>query len=165
MLDLGTGSGCILLTLVAENATVRGVGTDISTAALAVARRNAEKMGLYGRVAFQTATWFCEVSGQFDLIVANPPYIAAAEMAALEPEVRDWEPRFALTPEGDGLEAYRVLAAGAAAHLAPGGRLIVEIGPTQAKAVISLMQNAGFATRVLQDLDGRDRVIEAHRIG
>ncbi|TKA94001.1 peptide chain release factor N(5)-glutamine methyltransferase, partial [Cereibacter changlensis] len=164
LLDLGTGSGAILLTLLAERPAARGLGTDLSPEALAVAEGNAQALGLAGRARFQTADWFAGVEGQFDLIVSNPPYIAEAEMAGLSPEVRDWEPHLALTPGGDGLDAYRAIAAAAPAHLAPGGRLLVEIGPTQGQAVSALFAAAGLSgLRVEADLDGRDRVVLACR--
>ncbi|MEH6774521.1 MAG: peptide chain release factor N(5)-glutamine methyltransferase [Cereibacter changlensis] len=164
LLDLGTGSGAILLTLLAECPAARGLGTDLSPEALGVAGGNAKALGLAGRARFQTADWFAGVEGQFDLIVSNPPYIAEAEMAGLSPEVRDWEPHLALTPGGDGLDAYRAIAAAAPAHLAPGGRLLVEIGPTQGPAVSALFAAAGLSgLRVEADLDGRDRVVLACR--
>ncbi|MHC0052691.1 peptide chain release factor N(5)-glutamine methyltransferase [Actibacterium sp. D379-3] len=159
VLDLGTGSGCILLTLLAERPGATGLGVDLSPAALAVARGNAARLGLVG--AFALSDWFSAVTGRFDLIVSNPPYIAADEMAALSPELGH-EPEMALTPGGDGLDAYRAIAAGAPAHLAPGGRLLVEIGPTQAHAVSALFARAGLENiSTHPDLDGRDRVVAA----
>ena len=161
VLDLGTGSGAILLTLLAERPEATGVGVDISAAALEIARENAKLLGI-GAAGFGLSDWCAAVTGMFDLIVSNPPYIAASEMAALAPEVRLWEPALALTPGGDGLDAYRAIAAQAPAHLAPGGRLLLEIGPSQAAAVCALLRNAGLgATDVLQDLDRRDRVVVA----
>ena len=162
VLDLGTGTGAILISLLAERPQTRGIGTDISQAALAVARENARRIGV--RADFLESDWFAGVSGQFDLIVSNPPYIALAEMASLAPDVREWEPRQALTDEGDGLAAYRAIAAGAPAHLAPGGRLMVEIGPTQAAQVQALMAAAGLNDlSTLRDLDGRDRVVSGRK--
>jgi release factor glutamine methyltransferase len=162
MLDLGTGSGCILLSCLAGMPGATGLGADLSEAALAVAERNAARLGLSARAAFVRSDWFAAVEGRFDLIVSNPPYIAEAEMAGLAPEVRDWEPRLALTPGGDGLDAYRAIAAGAAAHLKPAGRLMVEIGPAQARAVADLLADRGFCEiAILPDLDGRDRVVGA----
>ncbi len=162
VLDLGTGSGCILLTLLAERPAATGLGTDLSATALTVARGNADALQLSDRAEFLTSDWFSAVEGQFDLIVSNPPYIAESEMATLEPEVRDHEPRFALTPGGDGLDAYRAIAAGVSAHLAPSGRLILEIGPTQASAVSALLSAAGLSQITVHcDLDRRDRVVEA----
>jgi release factor glutamine methyltransferase len=162
VLDLGTGTGCILLTLLAERPQSMGLGVDISPEALAVATENARLLRLEAQVQLRASDWFSEVSGSFDLIVSNPPYIAADEMPDLAPEVRDWEPHLALTPGGDGLEPYRIIAAHAPAHLAPGGRLMVEIGPTQGAAVSGYFRDAGLqAVRILPDLDGRDRVVVA----
>ena len=160
VLDLGTGSGCILLSLLAERPQARGLGVDISDAALAVAAQNRAALGLDQRADLRQSDWFSNVTDQFDLIVSNPPYIAAAEMPALQPEVRLHEPAQALTDHADGLSCYRIIAAGAPAHLAPGGRLIVEIGPTQAQDVSAMFAAAGFSDlRVIPDLDGRDRGI------
>lgn len=164
MLDLGTGSGAILLSCLGDRPGARGTGTDISASALAVARQNAEALGLADRATFLRADWFDGITGRFDLIVANPPYIAADEMAALAPEVRDWEPHLALTLGGDGLDAYRAIARDAPSHLLPGGRLLVEIGPTQGAAVAGLFAAAGLAAvTVLPDLDGRPRVVSAEK--
>lgn len=161
VLDLGTGTGAILLTLLAEQVAATGLATDLSTAALDVASANARALGLAERAGFLLSDWFAAVRGRFDLIVSNPPYIAEDEMADLSPEVRDWEPRLALTPGGDGLAAYRVITAGCGPHLAPGGRLMVEIGPTQGAAVAALFAEAGLTQiRVRADMDGRDRVVE-----
>lgn len=160
LLDLGTGSGCILVSLLDEWASASGVGTDISTAALDVAARNAAAVGVAARVKFVVSDWFSAVDGLFDLIVSNPPYIAAHEMAALQPEVRLFEPRDALTDEADGLTDYAQIIAGAPDYLCDGGRLLFEIGPTQGHVVSQMMQDAGFVdVRVIQDLNGRDRVV------
>ncbi len=161
VLDLGTGSGAIVLTLLAERALARGLAVDLSGAALDVARGTAQALGLTERCDFARGSWFAPVTGRFDLIVSNPPYIAADEMADLSPEVRLHEPHLALTPGGDGLDAYRAIAAGVGAHLAPGGRLLLEIGPTQGPAVVQMLDAAGLQARVLPDLDGRDRVVAA----
>lgn len=164
MLDLGTGTGCILLSCLKAMPAATGTGTDLSEAALAVARANAADLGLAGRARFLLSDWFASVPGRFDLIVSNPPYIAESEMAGLAPEVRDWEPRSALTPGGDGLDAYRAIAAGAGLRLMPGGRLLLEIGPTQGGAVSELLAAAGLdVVAIRHDLDGRDRVVEALR--
>ncbi len=161
MLDLGTGTGCILLSCLAERPAAHGTGTDLSEAALAVAAANADRLGVT-RAVFLRSDWFSMVEGQFDLIVSNPPYIAADEMAGLAPEVRLWDPEAALTPGGDGLAAYRAIAVGAAARLLPGGRLLLEIGPTQGAAVTGYLVAQGFAgVAVTRDLDGRDRVVSA----
>lgn len=159
VLDLGTGTGAILISLLAERPGTQGLGTDLSEAALAVARDNATRIGV--TAAFQRADWFQGLAGRFDLIVSNPPYIALSEMPDLSPEVRDWEPHAALTDFGDGLSAYRAIAAGAAAHLVPGGHLLAEIGWQQGPAVAAIFAAQGAKVRVLPDLDGRDRVIQA----
>lgn len=166
VLDLGTGSGAIILSLLAERPQARGLAVDISPAALAVARENAARPGLQGRVEFALSDWFAQVTGVFDLIVSNPPYIAAAEMPALAPETRDWEPALALTPGGDGLDAYRRIAARAGAYLEPGGRVLLEIGPTQGAAVTGMLRDAGFSgIGLTHDLDGRARVVSARKRG
>lgn len=166
LLDLGTGTGCILLSCLKGMPAARGTGVDISQAALEVARENSRDLGLDGRARFLRSDWFSGVSGAFDLIVSNPPYIASDEMPGLAPEVRDWEPHQALTPGGDGLDAYRAIARGAGARLMPGGRLLVEIGPTQGPAVAALFAAAGLVEiRILPDLDGRDRVVAAAKPG
>lgn len=158
VLDLGTGTGAILLSLLAERPGARGVGVDMSQPALDVAQDNAQALGI--AADFRRSDWFSTVEGRFGLIVSNPPYISLEEMTALSPEVRDWEPRAALTDEGDGLAAYRAIVAGAGAHLSPQGWLAVEIGPTQGAAVAGLMAAAGFRRIALRpDLDGRDRVV------
>lgn len=160
VLDLGTGSGCILLSLLAERGESTGVGTDRSQAALAVAAQNAEALEVSDRVTFLQSDWFTQIDGSFDLIVSNPPYIAANEMAALQPEVRDHEPRVALTDEGDGLACYRAIIAAAPAFLTGQGVLMFEIGPTQAAEVTELMSAQGFDNLdVIKDLNGRDRVV------
>ena len=160
VLDLGTGSGCILVTLLAEEPGARGIGTDVSTGAGLVAAANAVRHGVAPRCEIRRADWLDGVTGSFDLIVSNPPYIARDEMAALAPEVRDHEPRGALTDEADGLSAYRTITRDAPRHLRPAGRLIVEIGPTQGAAVSAMFEAARLSgVTVLQDLDGRDRVV------
>ncbi len=159
VLDLGVGSGCILLTLMAERPGVSGTGTDVSEAALAVTRSTADAFGLHPTLGI--SDWFVDLEGQWDLIVSNPPYIAEADLATLAPEL-SWEPREALSPGGDGLGAYRRIAAGAAKHLRPGGRLLLEIGLGQARDVIDLLATGGLSDiSVLSDLDGRDRVVQA----
>ena len=165
VLDLGTGSGCIVLTLVAETPGSRGMGVDISPEALNVAYWNRNALRLEDRVRLATGHWYEAVDppgSRFDLVVSNPPYIARVEMPDLAPEVRDHEPALALTDGADGLSAYRAIAAGAAAHLLPGGRLLVEIGPTQATEVTAILAAQGLhKLRVIPDLDGRDRVLQA----
>ncbi len=162
LLDLGTGTGCIALTLLAERPAARGIATDLSPAALAVAGENAAALGVAPRLELRLSDWFAAVPERVDLILSNPPYIAACEMAALAPEVRLWEPHLALSPGGDGLDAYRAIACGAPDHLRPGGRLLLEIGAAQGRAVAGLVEAAGLASvSVLPDLDGRDRLVSA----
>lgn len=162
VLDLGTGTGAILISLLAERRGATGIGADLSPAALAVARENAARIGV--AADFVLSDWFAAIDGRFDLIVSNPPYIALAEMAGLAPEVRDHEPHLALTDGGDGLGAYRAIVAGAAAHLNPGGWLMVEIGPTQADAVSAIFAQAGLrSVETLLDLDDRPRVVLGQR--
>ena len=164
VLDLGCGSGCILLSLLAQRSHAFGLGVDISEAALDVAARNARKLGLEKRSKLEQSDWFSMVSGQFDLIVSNPPYIATDEAAALSPEVHEHEPHLALFAGPDGLEAYRQILRAAPRHLAPGGRLMVEIGPTQGAAVLALFGEQGLTRcQTIPDLDGRDRVVIGYR--
>ena len=160
MLDLGTGSGAILLSCLKDMPAASGHGVDLSSAALAVARRNAERLDLVKRTKFAVSDWFQNVTGRYDLIVSNPPYIAAHELPDLAPEVRLHEPMMALTPGGDGLDAYRTIAKGAMARLLPQGRILLEIGPTQGAQVVALLDAQGFVgLHLLADLDGRDRVV------
>ncbi len=159
VLDLGTGTGAILISLLADRPGASGTGTDISEAALDVARHNAASIGV--KADFVRADWFDGVKGCFDLIVSNPPYIALSEMADLQPEVRDWEPHLALTDGADGLSVYRALAAGVRDHLNPGGHLLVEIGWEQGADVSAIFAAIGARTAILRDLGGRDRVVHA----
>ncbi|MFN7267403.1 MAG: peptide chain release factor N(5)-glutamine methyltransferase [Cereibacter sp.] len=162
VLDLGTGSGAILITLLAERAGATGTGVDLSPKALSVAAANAAALSVAGRATFLQSDWLSAVRGRFDLVVANPPYIAQAEMPGLSPEVRLWEPRLALTPGGDGLDACRSILRDVRSVLVPSGRALLEIGASQGDAVAALCQSAGLqAVTVLQDMDGRDRVVSA----
>lgn len=162
-LDLGTGSGALALTLLAERVDARAVAVDLSPAALDVAARNARALGVSDRVVLGCSDWFSRVTGRFDLIVSNPPYIGVAELAGLAAEVRAHEPRMALVPEGDdgaGLSAYRVICAQAPDFLTPGGWLMVEIGHRQAEPVQALFQGAGFVEIGLRhDLSGHPRAV------
>jgi len=161
VLDMGTGSGAIIISLLAERPQAMGVATDVSAAALDIARRNAGRIGVADRVQFKESDWFLALSGRFDLIVSNPPYISESEMQDLAPEVRDWEPKLALTPGGDGLGAYRQIAARLHEFLAPNGRALFEIGYRQAEDVCAIFRAAGFKkAEVIKDLSGHDRVVE-----
>lgn len=162
VIDLGTGSGAIAVTLLAERRGASGVATDRSAAALEVARKNARAHGVDDRLELVEADWWSGLEGQFDLIVSNPPYVSATDYAALGPEIRGFEPRMALTPEGDGLSAYRALLAGLPAHAGPGARVLFEIGADQGEALRGLMRGAGLdAIAIHPDINGKDRVAAA----
>jgi release factor glutamine methyltransferase len=137
--DIGVGSGAILLALLHEIPDAYGVGTDVSPTALGTARQNAVALGLAGRSAFVACYYAAALSGPFDLIVSNPPYIPTGDIAGLSVEVRDYDPRLALDGGNDGFDAYRALIPQAAQLLAPGGALIVEAGQGQAGTIGTLM--------------------------
>jgi release factor glutamine methyltransferase len=141
ILDLGTGSGILAITLLAERPHKRAVATDLSPAALAVARNNARGSR---RISFLESHWFDQVQGTFDLIVSNPPYIPASDIPSLEIEVRNHDPHLALDGGEDGLDPYRAIASGASQHLAPGGIIAVEIGAGQADDVIKIFKTQGY---------------------
>ena len=160
ILDIGTGSGALILALLSELSEARGTATDISAAALDVARANAEHLNLASRCTFIECDIAEGVPGPFDLIVSNPPYIVHAEIAALEPEVRDYDPALALDGGNDGLDAYRAIARDARRLLAPGGRLIVELGAGQEPAVSALFTQAGLTVAgARNDLAGIPRAL------
>ena len=163
--DLGVGSGAIALAILAERPGARALGIDVSEEALAVARDNAAHLGLEGRIALLRGDWTSGLEGDaFDLVVANPPYIRSAEIAGLDPEVREHEPRLALDGGEDGLRDYRVLAPEVLRVLKPGGLLLVEIGHDQGEAVSALFHAAGAqAVGVLKDLANRDRVVTGRK--
>lgn len=162
VLDCGTGSGALLLAVLADLPEAEGVGIDSSPAALAVARGNAEALGLAARVTMTLADWhqpgWAAEFGQFDLILANPPYVE--DTAELDPSVRDHEPASALFSGPEGLDDYRVLVPQLAGLLAPGGAAFVEIGYRQDEAVSAIAQAAGLSARLHRDLAGRPRVLE-----
>ena len=164
LLDLGTGTGCILLTLLAELPKARGLGTDLSLAALRLAEANARRLGVAGRASFLASDWLDAIHGEFDLIVSNPPYIASGEIKRLVPEVAHHDPYLALDGGPDGLMAYRRIAAGAARLVAPKGAILIEIGSSQASAVAGLLRDGGFLVEndgTSFDLGGRPRVVAA----
>jgi len=164
LLDLGTGTGCILLTLLDELPKARGFGTDLSPAALCLAEANARRLGVADRAFFLASDWLDAIHGEFDLIVSNPPYIASGEIERLAPEVAHHDPYLALDGGADGLEAYRRIAAGAARLLAPKGAILVEIGASQAPAVAGLLRDGGFLVAndgPSFDLGERPRVVVA----
>jgi release factor glutamine methyltransferase len=161
VLDLGVGSGAILLSILAERPAAKGLGVDVSEEALAVARENAANLGLASRTALLRGDWTWGLGeATFDLVVSNPPYIASHVIEELEPEVRDHEPRLALEGGADGLDHYRTLAPEILRVLKPGGRFAVEIGYDQKDAVEALFREAGAAGVVtIRDLGDRDRVV------
>jgi release factor glutamine methyltransferase len=144
ILDIGTGSGAILLALLSEWPEASGVGTDISPAALQTASRNADRLGFASRAAFVACNYTAALSGPFDLIVSNPPYIRSADIAELDREVRNFDPRRALDGGADGLAAYREVITESPRLLAPGGTLIVEAGCGQSGPISQLMAASGL---------------------
>ncbi len=165
LLDLATGSGAIAVTLAAEWPEATIYASDVSAAALAVARRNAEHHGVIDRIRFLSSAWFDRIPPdlRFDLIVSNPPYIAASDPHLQQGDVR-FEPRLALTAGEDGYQAFRIIAAQAGDRLAPGGRLLLEHGFDQADGVRALLARHGFIAIIHhQDLQGQVRATEAIR--
>jgi release factor glutamine methyltransferase len=162
ILDLGTGSGILGITLAAEQVDAVVVVTDISKAALLVAKTNAKRHDVEDRIEFIESDWFDSLHGKFDLIISNPPYIGENELEGLESDVIDYDPIIALTPGGDGIAPYRIIAGQAQNYLNENGRVIVEIGHLQGKDVKNLFLQAGFSgVQILQDLEGKDRAIVA----
>jgi release factor glutamine methyltransferase len=182
--DLGTGSGCIPISVLANRPDARGVASDINPRALEMARQNAERNGVSGRLELRQGDWFGALAPRpphpalradlspegrgeerFDLILSNPPYISSEIVETLAPEVKDFDPRLALDGGPDGLGPYRIIAREAARWLKPGGRILVEIGYDQGAAVSNLFAEAGFSRiGVTKDLAGLDRVVSAHHI-
>lgn len=160
VLDLGTGTGAIALSLLSLSPDVTAVATDISPAALETAQENADISGMADRFTGIVSDWFAEVEGEFDLIVSNPPYIARAAIESLAPDVRLFDPMAALDGGLDGLAAYRAIAADVADHLAKKGMVAVEIGHDQRQTVAALFSDAGFAlASAHRDLGGNDRAL------
>ncbi|MBQ0822559.1 peptide chain release factor N(5)-glutamine methyltransferase [Microvirga sp. HBU67558] len=164
LVDFGTGSGIILVALLHELPNARGLGIDLSFGALVTARANAAENGVGGRCHFALSRWADAVSGPFDLIVSNPPYIASGVIPALDAEVRDHDPRLALDGGPDGLDPYRVLLGEAGRLLASGGLLVVEIGYDQADDLVSLARTCGLEIlRIAHDLSGHPRCVAMRR--
>ena len=165
ILDLGLGSGCLLLTLLHEFPAARGVGLEVSPPALAVAEANAAALKVQARARlilgdWREPGWVDRLGGPFDLLVANPPYIEAADIEGLMPEVSRFEPRLALDGGFDGLAAYRIVAAAAPRLLSPGGRVLLEVGLGQAAEIYGIFQGTGLvAEPAWKDLGGIDRVV------
>ncbi len=166
ILDVGTGSGAILLALLSEWPEARGVGTDISPMALQTASRNASRLDLAPRAAFVACNYTAALSGQFDLVVSNPPYIRSADIAGLAPEVRNFDPRSALDGGADGLTAYREIISDSARLLAPGGTLIVEAGRGQSGPISQLMAASGLTSvgPPKADLAGIPRAVAGRKL-
>jgi release factor glutamine methyltransferase len=164
ILDLGTGSGAIAVTLLAELPEATAVASDLSAAALSVAKGNAEALGVAGRVSFVQTNWLEGIDGRFDLIVSNPPYVPLGDIAGLAPDVREFDPPRALDGGPDGLEAYRRIAGDAGGHLAPKGHVILEIGAGQENAVNNLLKAQGFVRESRHfDLSGHVRCLVFHK--
>ncbi len=160
ILDLGTGTGALLLAVLAESPAAFGVGVDLSPAAAALAARNAAANGLAQRAAFVCGNWSEAITGRFDLVLANPPYIESAEVPRLMPEVARYEPSLALDGGADGLDAYRVLVQAMPGLLTPGGRAVFELGQGQRPAVEGLAREAGLvAVAARHDLGGIERAL------
>ncbi|MGF1474744.1 MAG: peptide chain release factor N(5)-glutamine methyltransferase [Geminicoccaceae bacterium] len=159
VLDMATGTGCLLAALLSELPAATGIGTDVSQPALAYARTNIDRLGLAGRAHLVCCPWAEALAQRFDLILCNPPYIRRGVFANLSPEVTDHEPALALDGGEDGLEAYRQLLPEISGHLTPAGAAIVEIGCDQGGAVAALARHAGFAAEIHPDLAGLDRAL------
>jgi release factor glutamine methyltransferase len=166
LLDLGTGTGCIPIAILANRPDATGLATDLNSDALVVAGENATRNAVADRLTFALGSWFEAVrSEQFDLITSNPPYIASAVVETLAPEVKDFDPRLALDGGPDGLAPYRIIAQQSGRFLVPGGQVLVEIGHDQGVAVVEIFRLHGFADiAVHKDLNGLDRVVEAHHL-
>lgn len=160
VLDLGTGTGCLLLSVLSELPRAGGVGVDISAAAVRIAERNARELDLESRARFQVGDWGAGISGEFDLILANPPYIPSGDIAGLEPEVAVFEPRRAIDGGKDGLDCYRALAPDVARLLALGGLAVLELGVSQAESVAAIMCVQGLELfEIRRDLAGAERCL------
>lgn len=160
ILDLGTGTGAIALALLAERPHARATGVDLAVGAVKAARDNAERAGLADRFNAIQSDWFDRVAGRFDLIVSNPPYIRSDEIVGLTREVRLFDPASALDGGRDGLDAFRAIARGAAAHLGAGGWIVVEIGAGQECAAETVFERHGFRLAdTARDLGGHTRAL------
>jgi release factor glutamine methyltransferase len=160
VLDLGTGTGCLLLAVLAERPRASGIGVDLVPAAAALARENARRNGIAGRVSVLAGDWSAALSGRFDLVLSNPPYVESAAIDGLMPEVARHEPRSALDGGADGLDAYRRLAALLPALLAPAGAAVLELGLGQREAVEALAREVGLQPdKCHTDLGGVERAL------
>lgn len=166
VLDLGTGSGCLLLALSSELKMAAGIGVDVSTGAVMTARRNARSLGLADRCRFFVGSWGAAIGRRFDLIVANPPYIATSTLCDLPPEVRGYDPRRALDGGEDGLSAYRIIASQLAELMMPCAVFLAEIGMGQAADVAAILRKHGLSVEAVgRDLSGIERCVIARSVG
>lgn len=166
VLDIGTGTGCILLALLKEMAGARGLGVDVAEGAVTTARSNAARLGLSDRASFEAGDWLTGVNSRYDVIVCNPPYIAEHDRAGLAPEVALFDPARALFAGADGFDAYRIIVPALPDVLAPGGLVVFECGAGQARDVAHLMERTGFGDVVVRyDLAGIERVVSARGNG
>lgn len=164
VLDLGTGTGCLLISFLKERPRMAGMGIDLSAQALEVARANAISHQVLKRCTFSQSDWLEKVAGEFDLVLANPPYLSQAELETAPPEVREFEPPLALSPGTDGLDAYRVIAPGLSRVLKPGGFAVLEFGAGQARSVRAILESAGLdSARIGRDLAGHERLISVRK--
>ena len=165
ILDLGTGTGCIAISVLTESPSATAIGVDVANDAIMAAQANAERCGVGTRFVARRGSWFepLEAGETFDVIVSNPPYIASATIETLKTEVKDHDPRAALDGGADGLDAYRAILGGAAAWLKPDGWVVVEVGADQGHLVKSLFIKAGFVdVSIEKDLAGLDRMVVGH---
>ena len=162
ILDLGTGTGCLLLSLLSELPKAQGIGVDVSPQAIKVAQKNARNLGINGRSIFQCSDWDSEVEGLFDIVISNPPYISEGDYFKLDREITGFEPKLALLGGADGLSCYRNLSAAIVRKLAFGGRAFIEIASSQLESVGAVLSQEGLEVcEVHKDLAGHFRVIEA----
>jgi release factor glutamine methyltransferase len=162
LLDLGTGTGCLLIALLHERQDARGIGLDLSQKALEIAKRNAVDLGVDARASFRHGGWSEDLGARFDLVISNPPYIPASDIAGLDAEVRDHDPRLALDGGGDGLDAYRAIGIALPGLLAPLGHAVIELGQGQGDAVSAIFEAAGLdVSGIVSDLGGVPRALVA----
>jgi release factor glutamine methyltransferase len=160
LLDLGTGTGILAISLLANMPNARAVATDISSGALAMCSKNADANGVSARLTCVQSNWFEAIEGRYDVIVSNPPYIPTAVFSSLSPEVREFDPARALDGGADGLDAYRAFAEGAAGHLAENGFVALEIGHDQRALVSRIFEDSGFTLlEAMSDLGGKERAL------
>ena len=164
LLDLGTGSGCIIISLLKENNKAKGVAVDISEECLELAESNAKLLKVKNRIIFKKSNWFEKITTKFDLIISNPPYVSIKELPKLSVDVKKYDPRMALVGGVDGYEAYNVIVGNAHRFLIPDGRLVTEVGIGQSGYVSRLFAKCGFVdVKVYKDLSSIDRVVSGRK--